>query len=202
MDIGMLLATFALWFIGGVAWLAWVRKDVLERESERDPMPAAPDKSPPRRTKHCRKCGCDQRRACIDRNAMPCHWVTPTLCSHCADLVPAWKPGMAIYQARWYGDGLSVVVRRHVLDRSGPAPLIVNELATAVVRRPELLRTPNTSIIDEVATSILADCLQDDTQAAELGPLYATVLADQFGENWILNEFELREWVAENTIPY
>lgn len=156
----------------------------------------------PQSRRRCHRCGCDEEHACVDRELTPCHWISRTLCSHCADRVPSWKPGMIVYQGLWFHESISVVARWLVIERPHRSPVIVNELSRNVVRRPELLRAPNQSLVDEIATSILADLLGDDNQAADLGPLYSPVLNEQFGENWLVNEFELREWVAENTIPY
>ncbi len=31
----------------------------------------------------CRRCGCTQYNACVDRRLGPCWWVDEDLCSHC-----------------------------------------------------------------------------------------------------------------------
>lgn len=31
----------------------------------------------------CRKCGCNDDRACVSEKTGPCHWVEPDLCSAC-----------------------------------------------------------------------------------------------------------------------
>lgn len=35
----------------------------------------------------CRRCGCTEHRACVDRRYGPCWWVELDLCSHCARLI-------------------------------------------------------------------------------------------------------------------
>lgn len=154
------------------------------------------------RDQRCRECGCMGRMACVDASLMPCHWVTADLCSHCADHVPAWKPGMAIYRGMWFPDGMSMICTRHTVDRSGPVPLVGQGITQAVIHRPELLTPPHDGIFDELGASLLADCLQNDAQAAELAPLFAQSFVDQIRGNWLLNEFQLRNWAAENAIPY
>lgn len=47
----------------------------------------------------CRKCGCDDMHACMDRG-VPCHWVAPHLCSACARRRTASPARRAARQAR------------------------------------------------------------------------------------------------------
>jgi hypothetical protein len=34
----------------------------------------------------CAHCGCTEGDACIGADGLPCHWVTPTLCSACLEV--------------------------------------------------------------------------------------------------------------------
>jgi hypothetical protein len=34
----------------------------------------------------CSHCGCTDEDACIGSDGLPCHWVTPTLCSACLEV--------------------------------------------------------------------------------------------------------------------
>lgn len=33
----------------------------------------------------CRICGCSEDEPCLGADGLPCHWVTPTLCSACLE---------------------------------------------------------------------------------------------------------------------
>ncbi len=145
----------------------------------------------------CYRCGCDTRHACVSADGIPCHWMSSSLCSHCADNVPAWKPGQKLYQALWFEESVSLIVRQYVLDQSRGFPVIANDLSRAVTRRQELLRDFANTIFDELAVSVLADCLEDDAQATELGPHFALQLSERGRGNWIINEFQIRHWAAE-----
>ncbi len=34
----------------------------------------------------CSLCGCSEEDPCIGQDGLPCHWVTPTLCSVCMEV--------------------------------------------------------------------------------------------------------------------
>lgn len=160
----------------------------------------APHRKYPQR---CRECGCMQDCACVDTNHVTCGWAEPGLCTFCANDVPAYKPSMTLFDGKWLPDGtLSIVARRRRVITSNDGPILGPEIAISVVRRPELLQEFfRPTIFDQVAVSVLAHVF-DDRLACELARLFAYRFADELKTDWRLNEFEIRQWAAENTIPY
>ncbi len=156
----------------------------------------------PERGKRCYRCGCDNEHACVDAELTPCHWISPTLCSHCYDCVEAFRPGMVVYQTMLGSDAFTVCARQLVMDRTGRSPRITGESQRSLVERPDLVTHPKDTIFDRVAASLLADCLGDDARAAELAPLLAFEMVQSGSDPWIINEFQVRRFAAENVIPY
>lgn len=161
-----------------------------------------PYKHPSRR---CVQCGCMPTHACVDINLMPCSWATPSLCTFCAEAVPAFKPGMKLYEGLVKDDGqLSVIVRSSRIGRDDEGLFVQCDLSDGLVYRPELVTALPTSAALVIAASILADCFHDDQIAQELFALFSMdVIRPRIDEQlWLFNEFQVRQWVADNKIPY
>lgn len=109
---------------------------------------------------------------------------------------------MAVYQGLRVDGTYSIMVRRLEMKVIEGGPRIVSEFADGVNPRPELV-TDLPGDLGEIAASLLANCM-GDTLARELGSLFAlNVIRPLVRDDvWMINEFQIREWCAENKVPY
>ncbi len=60
--------------------------DEEDRDEEDEPILVDEAFRPAARACFCRVCGCTENDGCIGADGLPCHWVTPTLCSACLEI--------------------------------------------------------------------------------------------------------------------
>lgn len=76
-----------------------------------------------KRARACRKCGCTERKACIEFDSKglgwPCYWVSADVCSACDGKVCLPRPPPGIFS-----------------DDEAPVPLVVEPQLAGYVARP------------------------------------------------------------------
>ncbi len=191
----------------------------MPRDHEADGRGVSPRTAPSHR--HCAECGCDESHACLDADLLPCDWDAASLCTYCARKVPAFKPGMRVFEAarmeatETLSTRLSLVVRHSKLGRNERGLFVECDLSDNLFvprsvfdRIASQLGNVATSLDHDralvIATGILASCFDAEELVAEVAGLFAQkVIKPLLPErSWMLNEFQVRTWVAENKVPY
>lgn len=179
----------------------------MTRDHDADGRGVGPRTAAPKR--RCARCGCDENHACLDIDLLPCAWAAPSLCTYCDLEIDTFKPGMKVFQAiiipatETQSEQLSLIVQHSKMARDAAGLFVECDLTNNVTVRPGLITgDPGRAVV--VATGILASCFDTNAIVTEMAGLFAQdVITPLLQEReWWINEFQVRQWVAENKVPY